>query len=158
MAPACSRAVEYLCPDFLFRPEAASPEHRFEGSFSLYTHHWRFSTEHKSVKMVTLHENLPGNRLCGVSLFTNSFGQPSAYLYAGQQYGPLFGQPRLGLKLTAGILYGYVEPYKRKVPMNHNGFSPAIIPVLVYKLGARDAVELEIFGTAGVMLSYARKF
>ena len=66
--------------------------------------------------------------------------------------------PKLSLKLTAGILYGYVGQYQHKVPMNHNGFSPAIIPSLGYNLTRRDSLQLEILGTAGVMFSIARKF
>lgn len=108
--------------------------------------------------LVSLHEQLPGGRLCGVSLFSNSFGQPSAYVYAGQQFEHLFGMPELSLKVTAGILYGYVGKYQDKVPFNHNGFSPAIIPAVSYNLTPRDALQVDILGKAAVMFAYARKF
>jgi len=127
-------------------------------TLSPYTYHWNYSPEHKPVFMVSMHEHLPGNRLCGISLFSNSFGQPSAYVYAGQQFDQLFGSPQLSLNVTAGILYGYVGQYKDKVPFNHHGFSPAIIPALSYSLGPRDALQLDILGKAAVMFAYARKF
>ena len=108
--------------------------------------------------LVSLHEQLPGGRLCGISAFSNSFGQPSAYVYAGQQFGPIFGLPALSLKVTAGILYGYVGQYQDKVPFNHHGFSPAIIPAVSYNFTPRDAFEVNILGKAAVMFAYARKF
>ncbi len=156
--PLAAQTTDHYCPDFLVKEGAPEPDYRAELSVSPYTHHWRYSTEHKPVLMVALHEHLPGGRLCGVSLFSNSFGQPSAYVFLGQEFDQLLGVPQLSLKLTAGILYGYVGRYQRKVPMNHNGFSPAVIPSIGYRLSSRDSLQLEVLGTAGVMFSFARKF
>ena len=108
--------------------------------------------------LVALDEQLPGGRLCGMSLFSNSLGQPSAYVYAGQQFNGLLGVPQLFVKVTAGILYGYVAPYEDKVPLNHNGFSPAIIPAIGYQLTSKDSVQVKVLGNAGMMLSYGRRF
>ena len=153
-----AHAADRVCPDALAKSGAPEPEYRAEFSVSPYTHHWHASDEHKHVFLVALHEHLPGGRLCGLSLFSNSFGQPSAYAYVGQEFEQILDIPKLSLKLTAGILYGYVGKYQHKVPMNHNGFSPAIIPSLGYNLTRRDSLQLEILGTAGVMFSIARKF
>ena len=68
--PALAQAGEHLCPDFLAKSGAAEPEYRNEFSFSPYTYHWTYSSEHKPVVMATLSENLPGGRLCGVSVFS----------------------------------------------------------------------------------------
>lgn len=151
-------ATDRYCPDFLAKPGAPEPAFRGELSLSPYTHHWHHNPEHQAVFLVSLHEQLPGGRLCGLSVFSNSFGQPSAYVYAGQVFENLFGMQQLSLKLTAGILYGYVGPYQDKVPFNHNGFSPAIIPALSYSLSAQDALQIDILGKAAVMFAYARKF
>jgi hypothetical protein len=79
-------------------------------------------------------------------------------VYAGQQFNSLLGVPRLFAKVTAGILYGYVAPYENKVPLNYNGFSPAVIPAIGYQLNTHDSVQLKILGSAGIMLSYGRRF
>lgn len=152
------QASERHCPDFLARQGAPEPDHRGEFTFSPYTIHWSNNPEHKPVVLVALDEQLPGGRLCGVSLFSNSFGQPSAYVYAGQQFNQLFGEPRLFLKVTAGIMYGYVGQYQNKVPLNYRGFSPAVIPALGYKLTEHDSVQVKLLGTAGVMFSWGRQF
>jgi hypothetical protein len=93
-----------------------------------------------------------------VSFFSNSFGQPSVYLYAGQQFNGLLGSPKLFVKVTAGILYGYVAPYEDKVPLNFHGFSPAIIPSLGYKISPQDSLQMKLLGNAGLMFSWGRLF
>ena len=108
--------------------------------------------------MVAFDEQLPGDRLCGISFFSNSFGQPSVYVYAGQQFNSLLGVPRLYAKVTGGLMYGYVAPYENKVPLNYNGFSPAIIPSIGYKLTPHDSVQLQFLGNAALMFSYGRQF
>ncbi len=157
-APALAQKPANYCPSFLAVEGAPEPTHRGEISFSPYTHHWSRSPEHKHVVLVSLDEQLLGNRFCGVSLFSNSFGQPSVYVYAGQQFNGVLGVPRLFVKLTAGILYGYVQPYEDKVPLNHNGFSPAIIPAIGYQLTPHDSVQIKVLGNAGLMFSYGRRF
>jgi hypothetical protein len=148
----------HYCPDFLAKPGAPEPTHRGEFTFSPYTHHWSQNPEHKHVVLVAVDEQLPGNRLCGISFFSNSFGQPSVYVYAGQQFNNLLDVPQLFAKVTVGLMYGYVAPYENKVPFNHNGFSPAIIPAIGYKLTQHDSVQVKLLGTAALMFSYGRQF
>jgi hypothetical protein len=151
-------ATQRYCPDFLAVKGAAEPSHRGELTFSPYTHHWSQSNEHKRVVLIAVDEQLPGDRLCGVSFFSNSFGQPSVYVYAGQQYNNLLGVPQLFAKVTAGLMYGYVAPYEDKVPLNYKGFNPAIIPSVGYKLTQHDSVQVKFLGTAAIMFSYGRQF
>ena len=158
MASAPGHAADTYCPQFLIQEGAPAPTHRGEFTFSPYTIHWSNNPEHKHVVLVALDEQLPGGRLCGVSLFSNSFGQPSTYVYAGQQFNQLFGQPNVFLKVTAGIMYGYVGQYQHKVPLNYRGFSPAVIPSLGYKFTEHDSVQVKLLGTAGMMFSYGRQF
>ena len=150
--------TEHHCPSFLAVEGAATPSHRGEFTLSPYTHHWIHNPEHKPVVLVALDETLPGDRFCGIALFSNSFGQPSAFVYAGQQFNKLMGHPQMFLKVSAGILYGYVGKYQDKVPLNHNGFSPAIIPAIGYRLNEHDSVQIKVLGTAGWMFSYGRSF
>ena len=146
------------CPDFLSMPGAPEPTHRGEILFSPYTHHFGYSPEHKPVVLVAVDEQLPGGRCCGLSFFSNSFGQPSTYVYAGQQFNGLFDNPKLFVKVSAGIIYGYVGKYQNKVPLNSHGFSPGVIPSIGYNLNEHDSVQMQVLGTAGLMFSYGRKF
>jgi hypothetical protein len=156
--PAWAQVNASYCPSFLAVDGAQAPAHRGEITFSPFTHHWKPSPEHKPVVLLAFDEQLPGERFCGVSLFSNSFGQPSIYMYAGQRFDRLLGVPRLFVKITAGVLYGYVGAYENKVPLNHNGFSPAIIPSVGYQITPKDSVQAQILGSAGLMLSYGRRF
>ncbi len=158
MLSAPTAAADYHCPRFLLDANAPAPTHKGEITLSPYTIHWSNNPEHKHVVLVALDEQLPGGRLCGISFFTNSFGQPSTYVYAGKQFNQLFGQEKLFLKVTAGIIYGYVGQYQHKVPLNYGGFSPGIIPALGYRLTTHDSVQVKPLGTAGLMLSYGRQF
>lgn len=151
-------ASSRYCPDFLAVQGGAQPTHRGELTLSPYTYHWNPSNEHKAVILLAIDEQLPGGRLCGLSVFRNSFGQPTVYVYAGQQYNQLLGVPELFAKVTGGIMYGYVAPYQNKVPLNSNGFSPAIIPSIGYKLSPHDSVQLKVLGSAALMFSYGRQF
>jgi hypothetical protein len=151
-------AAQRYCPDFLAVKGASEPSHRGELTFSPYTHHWSNNPEHKQVVLVAVDEQLPGDRLCGVSFFSNSFGQPSVYVYAGQQFNHLLGVPQLFAKVTAGLMYGYVAPYENKVPLNYKGFNPAIIPAVGYKLTPHDSVQMKFLGNAALMFSYGRQF
>lgn len=142
-----------VCPG-IDQPVDASLEGRpFEIFVSPYTHHWTASEEHKSVKAVSLSRLLPDTRFCGFSLFTNSFGQPSAYAFTGKYWpNPIDSMPNVYFSLSGGIMYGYVGRFKNKVPLNVGGFSPVIIPAVGYRLNARTAIEMQILGTAAVML------
>ena len=151
-------ASERYCPSFLAADGAAEPTHRGEFTFSPYTHHWHHNPEHKLVVLVALDEQVPGDRFCGVAFFSNSFGQPSTFVYVGQQFNNLMNNPRLFVKVTAGVMYGYVGQYQHKVPLNHGGFSPAIIPSIGYRLNEHDSIQVKVLGTAGLMFSYGRQF
>ena len=146
------------CPDILSVPGAPEPTHRGEFLFSPYTHHFNYSDEHKPVVLVAMDEQLPGGRFCGLSFFSNSFGQPSTYVYAGQQFNGLFDNPKLFVKVSGGIIYGYVGKYQNKVPLNSHGFSPGVIPSIGYNFNQHDSLQMQVLGTAGLMFSYARKF
>lgn len=94
----------------------------------------------------------PSRWLLGFTYFNNSFGQKSQYYYAGYVWKPSDRYPSWYLKLTGGLLYGYKEPYEDKVPFNHNGYSPAIVPALGYKWD-RWNTQLILLGNAGLTIS-----
>ena len=147
------------CPDILSVAGAPEPTHRGEFTLSpAATYHFSQNPEHKPVMLVAVDEQLPGGRFCGVSFFSNSFGQPSTYVYVGQQFNGLFDNPKLFVKVSGGIIYGYVGKYQHKVPLNSHGFSPGVIPSIGYNFTQHDSAQVQLLGTAGLMFSYGRKF
>ncbi len=99
-----------------------------------------------------------GDRFCGLALFRNSFGQPSAYIYVGQQWNNLMGNPQLFAKVSAGLIYGYKGKYQHKIPFNDYGIAPAIIPSVGYSFTRDDSLQVMVLGTAGLLFSYGHSF
>jgi len=124
---------------------------RLSFMYSPFTHHFYPSDEHRYVWLVGIERERADHRLSGITYFSNSFGQPSTYLYPwGQNYPNVGGVDGLFVKWSAGLLYGYVGAYKDKVPLNLGGFSPAIVPSIGYER-AGYSTQLNILGTAGLM-------
>jgi hypothetical protein len=73
----------------------------------------------------------------GVSVFDNSYGQPSQSVYAGLEWdwkqalgGDLF------LSLSAGLIHGYKEPYEDKIPLNNAlGVGVTLVPSIGWQRG-----------------------
>ena len=150
-------AESMVCPGMGSEPSLDSPS--LEIFASPYTYHWTASEEHRPVGAISMSRLLPNDRFCGVSLFRNSFGQPSAYAFTGWRATNLWpAVPEVYGTVTAGIVYGYVGKYKDKVPLNVGGFSPVVIPALGYRLSPKVAVELQILGTAAVMFGTTVRF
>jgi len=125
---------------------------------SAYTHHFSYNEDHKYVWAIGLEREAKDQSLYGLTVFSNSFGQPSAYAYYGRVYRNLWGlSESLYFKLTGGLLYGYKEPYEHKVPFNYHGFSPAIIPGFGWRLDQDWSVQMNFLGNAAVMLMVTRK-
>jgi hypothetical protein len=148
-----------LCPGLTDSPAASSEEARYEAFFSPYTHHWSHDEDHRPVFAASVSRLLPDDRRCGISLFRNSFGQPSAYAFVGKSWPGLVPRfPKVYAAVTAGVMYGYVGKYKNKVPLNVGGFSPAIIPAVGYQLSPRNSLEVQILGTAAFMVGANWRF
>ncbi len=119
---------------------------------SPYTMHRSYDEKHKEVIMIGLEREKASGQIDGFNLFTNSFGQPSIYLYPwGGVWHQFGGVDALSFKWTAGLLYGYVAPYENKVPLNHNGFSPAAIIALTYDITPTWSGQVNVLGTAALM-------
>jgi hypothetical protein len=146
------------CPESLGAEGGTQPTKKWDLTVSPYTHHWSHNPEHKNVVLVAIDSHLKGGRFCGLALFTNSFGQGSAYAYVGQQWDGLFGNPKVFTKVSAGLLYGYRGQYKDKIPFNNLGIAPAIIPSIGYQLTPIDSAQIYMLGTAGLTFTYTRSF
>ena len=94
----------------------------------------------------------------GASYFKNSFNQPCGYVYGGKRWFWKSADDGLYLKVTAGPIYGYKEPYEDKIPVNNShGLGFAIIPAIGFQYKRANA-QLVILGGAGVMLSLGYDF
>ena len=144
--PAASSAVPAL-------PEEPPPAARWRVAFAPYAVHYSGDSEHKPVVLVGLERERPDGIVFGGSIFSNSFGQPSAYVYGGQRlfrwspWEPLFAE------WSAGILYGYVGQYKDKVPLNYKGFSPGITAGIGWQFTPTFAAQIHLLGNSGLLFS-----
>lgn len=131
------------------------------GSWSLvaspYMGHFRPSAEHKHVYALGVERLRDDGLLGGAAYFRNSFGQPSAYIYAGKKYTGIWGVPQWTAQWTAGLLYGYKGKYKNKVPLNYNGFSPGAVVSTGWQFTKNFSTEVHLLGDAGAMLQFSYK-
>jgi hypothetical protein len=98
--------------------------------------------------------------LVGAAVFDNSFGQASQYVYAGWMAHPFPAASALApfyFKLTGGLVHGYKEPYRDKIPFNKAGVAPVIIPSFGYCF-RMFCSELVLFGNAGATLTFGVTF
>lgn len=138
--------------------EAPAADAVWRVEFSPWTHHYRFSEDHKDVWALGLERETPDHAMYGLTAFSNSFGQPSAYAYYGHVFNNVSDRyEALYLKLTVGIIYGYKVPFEDKVLLNYKGFSPAIIPAIGWRLDQKWSVQTNFLGTAAVMFMVSRR-
>ena len=128
LAPAAALADDTSGTAWLtdgFNLKAASDDRHFV-ILSPYTVHVDDNGGHDYVWLLGFERERANGQLLGLAYFSNSFGQPCVYYYPwGRTYNDIAGIDGLFFKWNAGIVYGYVEPYEDKLPVNFNGFTPA---------------------------------
>ena len=124
---------------------------------SVYTRHFDPDPDHvNDQNLLALEAVFANDWLAGLTVFDNSFGQNSQFLYVGKTWSI----SRTGLwyfKLTGGLLHGYEEPYQDKIPLNGLGVAPAVVPTLGF-LYKRIIVEAQLLGTAAMMVTTGFRF
>jgi len=138
-------------------PAGAEPNH-WRLVASPYTHHFRYSAEHRPVWALGIERQHEDGWLGGATYFSNSFGQPSGYLYLGRRHEDLFGIDPLFAQWSAGLMYGYKGKYQTKVPLNYNGYSPGVLVTAGWRFNEQQSVALHLLGDAAVMLQLAYDF
>ncbi|MDT3421741.1 hypothetical protein QF008_003507 [Pseudomonas protegens] len=118
---------------------------------SVYTNHWSNDPDHNNHQdLIGLERNYADGELWGVSTFRNSFSQRSYYAYVGKAWEnadwPVYA------KLSGGLIQGYKGDYKDKIPLNHFGVAPVLIPAIGTHYGPVGA-ELVVLGAAAVMVN-----
>ncbi len=124
----------------------ASP--RLSLSLGSYTHHFNPKPTHRSVYLVGVGREYASGKLDGIVFFTNSFGQPSVYLYPwGGVYKSILGVDKLEFKWTGGLIYGYRGEFKNEVA-NVGGLAPVIIVGLNYRFKPGWSAQVNMLGKA----------
>ena len=107
---------------------------QFTLSVSPFSQHFSTDKTYTHVYLIGIEREKKDNWLDGVAFFNNSFDQPVVYLFPfGKAYHDIWGIEKLTFKWTAGLLYGYLGEYNKRVPLNYNGFSPAVNVALAYQ-------------------------
>lgn len=121
-----------------------------------YTAHFHKDEDgiHENVYLVGLERQYGNGWLWGATYFSNSFGQSSGYVYVGEQVIGWSPWPQLYAKWTAGIVYGYTDPYEDKIPFNVNGFAPGIIVGLGWQFTKQFSMQFNLLGAAGLMFQF----
>jgi hypothetical protein len=126
---------------------------RFYFETSLYTHHFRYDPAHVDKQKLILGEwNITEQWLIGASVLDNSFGQPTQYVYGGWRYRPFEQLQPFYVKVSAGLTHGYKDQYRDKIPFNHSGIAPVVIPSVGYCF-SRVCSEVVVFGGAGLLVT-----
>ena len=154
------RLLHYL---LLLIPFASQAEEHWYNYDHLYFQvgtyiHYDPSDDHSGTRIVASLEAVKSNGwLYGLSLFNNSFDQFSQYLYGGKMWnfhGKLEG---FTAKITAGLIHGYKDEFKDKIPNNGLGVAPAIIPSIGYKKG-RYTFETALLGVSAMAFTLGMDF
>lgn len=108
--------------------------------------------------MIGLEAVKSNNKIFGIAVFDNSFGQFSQYAYVGKKWNFSGNFENFHAKLTAGILHGYEEPFDNELPFTtRNGWSPGIVPSIGYQKG-RFGFDIMLLGYQGIMFSAGSNF
>ena len=133
------------------RPAEPWRTDRFYLETSVHTVHFHSDPAHVNNQKLILGEwNITEQWLLGASVFDNSFGQRSEYVYGGWRYRPFERAQPFYLKISAGLVHGYKDQYRDKIPFNHSGVAPVIVPSLGYCFD-RICSEMVVFGGAGLL-------
>lgn len=87
----------------------------------------------------------------GLSLFNNSFGQFTQYVYVGKALQPWGSRPELRVKLPAGIVHGYQDEYYDTLPIRWGGsWGLGFVPAIGYHKG-RVGYDVALLGVSGLL-------
>jgi hypothetical protein len=116
--------------------------------FSPYTLHFNPKPTHRRVVLLGVEREHANAKLDGLVLFTNSFGQPSIYVYPfGGVYKSIFGINDVSFKWTGGLIYGYKGEFKDEVA-NVGGIAPVLIFGLNYQIKPGWSFQVNTLGKA----------
>ena len=134
-----------------------SEPHWLYAQVGAYTHYSDDEDFDGAPVMLTVEVRNARNRLYGLSLFNNSFGQFSQFAYVGWEY-PL---PRLHryarAKLVLGLVHGYRDEFEGELPLSFGNFAPGLVPAIGFKKDG-FGVDLVILSNAALMIAVGKDF
>jgi len=120
---------------------------------SIFTTHFSYDSRHNNnQKLLGLEYQRSDRWLAGAAAFDSSFRQPAQYLYFGKLWRPFESAPLVHVKLTGGLLHGYKDEFRDKIPLNGSGVAPVIIPMIGLS-GRHVSGEVVLIGVAGAMVT-----
>ncbi len=99
----------------------------------------------------------PSKLYYGLSLFNNSFGQFSQYLFVGKEFRLDQYVSGMRSKISVGLIHGYKDEYQNKIPFNDLGIAPAIIPGIGYQK-KKWGFDVYLMGAAGLLFDVGYEF
>lgn len=133
----------------LLKPVPAKPFWYVQGS--VYTKHFKPKSAHNNhQELFGLERHTENSYIFGAATFKHSYGKRSYYGYAGKRYD--FADTPFYAKVTAGLLYGYKDEYRDKIPFNRFEIAPVVIPSLGVKY-RRLSAEVVLLGTAASLFN-----
>jgi hypothetical protein len=120
--------------------------------YSPATYHYSYDAAHRYVWMIGAERQRTDGIVWGATYFSNSFGQPSAYVFGGERMANWSAYPQLFAEWNAGLLYGYKGQYADKVPLNRRGFSPGLVLAVGWQFTPAYSAQLNVLGNSALML------
>lgn len=108
--------------------------------------------DHEYVYLFGIERQFASGWLLGAAYFSNSFGQSSGYVYGGEKvFGWSPWPDRLYFEWTAGLIWGYTDPYDHKIPFNVGGLAPGLVIGLGWQFTRNLSAQVNLLGTAALM-------
>ena len=96
--------------------------------------------------------------IVGFSVFNNSFGQFSQYVYVGKSFHPSDKFPEFRIKLTGGVGHGYEGENHDVFPIRWgSAFGLAAVPTVGYQFGALG-FDIGVLGESGLVFLVGYEF
>ncbi len=96
--------------------------------------------------------------MIGLSVFDNSFGQLSQYLYYGKTWHPWQKHPGFRVKLTGGLVHGYEGEHHDTSPIYWgDAWSIGVVPGIGYQKGALG-LDLAFLSASGLLFLVGYSF
>ena len=102
--------------------------------------------------------NREKNTLIGLSVFDNSFGQFSQYLYVGKNWYPFDKVPYFRFRLTAGVVHGYSGEHQDISPIYWgDAWALGAVPGFGYQKG-NFGFDVAVLSASGLLFLVGYEF